>query len=176
MIKKNLGFTLIEIIVAVGVFSFVVTIMGSSFAQMIKLQRRALSAQKIQENSMFVLELMAREIRVSTVQSGNMACTNPGNFGTSLAITHPVSGTISYRSSNGIVYRTEGGIETSISSQDVNFSQLYFCIKGSGLDTVQTRIGIIAQVENTTGIASDKLIFNLQTTVTSRNTSNEFQN
>ncbi len=170
------GFTLIEALVAVMVFSVVTVVVGSSFSNMITLQRRGFSAQKLQENSMFVLELMAREIRVSTVNGPDYACLSGPDFGTTLTITHPVNGTVSYRSANGIVYRTEGGIETALNPPDTQFTKLYFCVKNSGIDQYQTRVTIIVQVENTTGIANDKLIFNLQTTVSSRVTDNELQN
>ena len=69
------GFSLIELLVAAAVFTFVVTSVTGLFATALNLQRRATGIQKIEENAQFALESIAREVRVSTVTSGDTSCT-----------------------------------------------------------------------------------------------------
>jgi prepilin-type N-terminal cleavage/methylation domain-containing protein len=169
-LKKNQqGFTIVEMLITVFVFSILATAVSSIFIQVINGERRALAAQQIQENGEFILESLAREIRVSKIENQD----SPGCDLTSLTITHPINGTIIYTVSNGILRRTASNIPTDISASTIEFNRLNFCVSGSGPSDDQTaRVTIIASVQNKTG--RDILTFNLQTTVTSRNVDTEF--
>ncbi len=64
--KKNGGFTLMEIVVAVGIFGMVVLMISSIFMVAFFGHRRILALQSLQDNLRFSVEAMAREIRVGT--------------------------------------------------------------------------------------------------------------
>ena len=166
---------MIEMITAVFVFSIIMVTTGTIFVHALGLQRRGFGAQKIQENGLFVLETMAREIRVSTIQSIDNDC-NTGSLTSTLSITHPVNGAIQYTLNGGVVIRTVSGLPTKISTDDVQFVKLYFCIQGSGIDDQQTRVAILATVENISTTPQDKVSMTIQTMVSSREVSTEFQN
>lgn len=170
MIKNSeKGSTLIEYIVTTMVFSLIVIIIGQVFVQALHLQRRGFAAQKIQENGLFVLEFIAREIRVSTINEANNINCSPVK--TTLNITHPVNGAVIYGLNNGVVTRTAGGVPTNLSSQAVNFLTLKFCVDGVGADLKQPRVTIVADIENRTG--TDSTTYNIQTTVSIRDLSDE---
>ena len=169
------GFSLIEVLAALLAFSIILITVGSIFVRMVAFQRRGFAAQKIQENSLYVLELMAREIRVSTIgpNQDNDCSSTPG---TTLSMNHPVNGSVTYSlSPEGMVSRTVGGVEAYISSRDVKFTSLGFCINGSSRDQKQARIAIIATVENTEGLPAEKLTFHLETMVAAREIATELQ-
>src|SRR3989344_8887896 len=139
------GFGIVELIVATFVFSIMSTIVAMNFVDVLDLQRRGFAAQAIQEEILFATEMMAREIRVSQVQS-------PDDLGcglTSLSIDHPINGLIVYSISNGVISKTVGGNTFSITSSKVNFSRLNFCVRGSGVDDEQPRVTVIASVRPT---------------------------
>src|SRR3989344_1713741 len=162
------GFTIIEVIISAFIFSIIAVAISGIFVQALNIERRAFSAQKIQEQSLYVLELMAREIRVASISGQDSNCAT-----SSLSMTHPVNGNVSYNVNNGIVQRTENGVDTEISSGEVNFTRLNFCITGSNSgDDQPARVSIIAGVQNRTG--KEILTFDLQTTVTSRDLQSEF--
>ncbi|KKT28488.1 MAG: hypothetical protein UW14_C0007G0002 [Candidatus Yanofskybacteria bacterium GW2011_GWA2_44_10] len=164
----NKGFTLIETITSIFIFSILVVEIGGLMAQSTNLERRAFSAQKIQENTLAVLETMTREIRVGRISNQDNNCT-----ATLLTIEHPTDGTISYSVSNGVVQKTMAGSTVNLSSSEVNFAKLNFCVQGSGVnDNQQPRVTIVSIVENRVG--ADILQFNIQTTVVSREYSDEF--
>ena len=173
--SKQAGFTLIELITTSLVFSIVLMSVSLIYTQSLGVQRRASAAQKIQENALYVFELIAKEIRVSTVTSSDSSCILPGSFGTVLNITHPVNGAVSYSLNvgTGLMTRTEGGIVTNISARDVKFNNFNFCIKGSGNDGQQARIMMFAEIENVSTVAQTQLKFKLQTTVATRELTSE---
>jgi len=66
--KKN-GFTLIELIVAVGIFSIVMLAATGLTLSLIKSYRKALAMQRTQETVRYVLEAATKEIRMSRIES-----------------------------------------------------------------------------------------------------------
>ena len=163
------GFGIVEIIVATFVFSIMTTIVATNFVDVLNLQRRGFSAQVIQEEILFATEMMTREIRVSQIQSSDdLGCAT-----TSLTIDHPINGSTVYSVSGGIISKTVSGNTFSITSSKVNFSRLNFCIRGSGVDSEQPRVTIIASVQPTDGT---DLRFDIQTSVSSRDLREELLN
>ncbi|MBU1178861.1 type II secretion system GspH family protein [Patescibacteria group bacterium] len=63
------GFTLVELLVSVTIFSFVMIAMTTISLSVMKAQRVSFFKQNIQELGRFLLESMAREIRISVVNS-----------------------------------------------------------------------------------------------------------
>jgi prepilin-type N-terminal cleavage/methylation domain-containing protein len=68
------GFTLIEMLVAIGVFAVVVAIATGGFVNSLRTQRQVASLISAQSNASLVLEQMAREIR-----TGFLFCHDQGN-------------------------------------------------------------------------------------------------
>lgn len=173
--RRSRGFGIVEFLVAAAVFSIIVTAAGGIFVQILKIQRRGLSAQKIQENAQFVLETIAKEIRVSQIPAGQDADCDL-SFSATLDVIHPTLGSIRYQSSNGTVQRVAGGATTSLSGNDVEFTRFAFCIQGSELDDRQARVTLLTQVRPKFGAPDPALVFNLQTTLASRDLAVELQN
>lgn len=67
--RQRRGFTLIELVVAVAIFSVVIIIVMSCFSMAIKAQKRVISIQSIQENAKFILDFMAKETRMSIINN-----------------------------------------------------------------------------------------------------------
>ncbi|HXK40746.1 MAG TPA: hypothetical protein VJ046_01445 [Candidatus Paceibacterota bacterium] len=164
------GFGIVELITATFVFSIIAIIVATNFVDILNLQRRGFGAQKIQEEALFAIESMAREIRVSQVQS-------PDDLGcglTSLTIDHPVNGPTVYSVSGGVINKTVGGNTFPITSAKINFARLNFCVRGSGVDDEQPRVTIVASVQTASG--QEGLKFDIQTTISSRDLREEFLN
>jgi prepilin-type N-terminal cleavage/methylation domain-containing protein len=164
------GFTIIEVLVSTFVFSIIAVAISGIFVQLLALEQRSFASQKIQENGLFIMELMSREIRVSQIQ--NQDSTNCS--ATALTITHPVNGAVTYSLSGGVLQRTASGVVTDLSSSAVAFSRLNFCVLGSSPnDQQQARVAILASIQNKTGKVI--LTASLETTVSSRDVSDEIQ-
>ena len=165
-----LGFTLIEVTVTIMVFSIMVVLIGSIFARAVELERRTVWSQRVQENATLVLESMAKEIRVSDIVNQDSSdCT-----ATTLNITHPVNGAISYTMSGNNILR-QGAFASIINSSEVQFTRLNFCVTGSGAsDNMSPKVTILMSLQSVRGTPPSSV--NLQTTVTSRAIRSEFEN
>ena len=167
--SSSAGFTIVEVLVTSFIFSIIALTVSGLFIQTLAVQRRTFASQKIQENGLYIMELMSREIRVSKIQDQDSTDCSA----TSLTIIHPINGAVTYSLSAGVLQRTAGGVTTDLSSADVTFSRLNFCIDGSGqTDGKQARVAILASIQNRTG--REILTTALQTTVSSRNVETEF--
>lgn len=167
--QNQRGFTIVETLITTLVFSLVVIGVMGIFTQMLMIQRRGSAAQRIQENTQYVLELMAREIRVSRLAPGqNVDCVTTAK--NTLTFDRQVgSGTLTVvysLSPQGVVQRTESGATADVSSPNVKFTQLAFCVSGLGNDGIQPRVVIIAAVQDV-ATASDEIV-RVQTLVTPR--------
>ncbi|MDB4992019.1 MAG: putative Type pilus pilin [Parcubacteria group bacterium] len=63
---QNRGFTLVELIVSIGLFTIVVTIAMSAYLSLISLDRKARATNDLVSNLSFVMESMSRNIRTGT--------------------------------------------------------------------------------------------------------------
>lgn len=60
------GFTLIEMMIAIGIFAVVVTITSGTFILSLKGQRKSVTAQNVADNARYAMEIMAKEIRMGS--------------------------------------------------------------------------------------------------------------
>jgi len=171
LLKDNRGFTIVEVIASVFIFSVIVTTIGGIFIRSLSIERKNFSAQKVQENSLRALEMMAREIRISRIATADSDC-----LASFISLIRPSIGTVDYTLISGQIFRKEGTSDAAaITSADINFNKLNFCVDGSASnDSKPTRVTILTQVENVNGIETYTL--NLQTTIISRDLSDDFQN
>lgn len=82
-LEKNKGFTLVEIMVSLGLFSIVVVVAAGAFLKIVDADKKAQSLKTVINNLNFSLESMTREIRMGT----SYYCTSS----TSNIITDPLS-------------------------------------------------------------------------------------
>lgn len=65
--KKPSGVTLIELTIAISIFSIVMMIALDSFLNVLKFNREAVQKQAIQDHTEFLFSLMSREIRMAQI-------------------------------------------------------------------------------------------------------------
>lgn len=164
------GFTIVEVLVTSLIFSIIALAVSAIFVQIINIERRGFAVQKIQDNAIITLEEMSRDIRVSEISNqDSVNCS-----ATTITLLHPSKGTVVYRVNDGTVQRSVGGGNyTDISSSNVNFIKMNFCILGSLINDNQSpRVAIVTSIQNQTG--KEILQIDIQTTTTSRNVPDEF--
>ena len=166
------GFSLIELLVAATVFTFIAAGVSGLFVSALNLQRRAASIQRVEENAQFVMESIAREVRVSSVTSGDTDCAPVDPIGTrTLSIMHPVNGAVTYE------YSTVGGNGTMsrngepITTDDVDVTAFAFCVSGTSSGGAPTRVTMPMTLQSSTGQTQTSAETSLQSTVVSRDIS-----
>ena len=148
--------TLIELLVAMTIFTVVILIVLGLFSTGISGQRKVIALQKVQENARFLLEFITKEIRMST-------------------ITAYTPSSLSIIRSDGVTtvdYTFTGqNIERSgdpINSDDILITGSFYA---SGLGTgdgLQPRITIIINAQGRGSKVEENAKINLQTTLSQR--------
>jgi prepilin-type N-terminal cleavage/methylation domain-containing protein len=184
--QKN-GFTLIEMMVAVTIFSIVMLVAVGSLVSIIDANRKAQALQSVTNNLAFALEGMSRSIRVGynyhcrdNVPSSNSALKNPSNCaggGAVLAFeAHDGDPSddddqIVYFYDGSSLFRSDQGIDNfiPITAPEVNITNFSFYVLGANnTDNIQPQVLIL--MDGVAGITGSKTEtkFNIQTSVTQR--------
>ncbi|MDP3043011.1 MAG: prepilin-type N-terminal cleavage/methylation domain-containing protein [bacterium] len=71
IIKNNFGTTLLEMLVAVALFSITILAATEIFQMVVEGQRNAVAGQNTQENMRYALEVMSKEMRMAQKSIGN---------------------------------------------------------------------------------------------------------
>jgi prepilin-type N-terminal cleavage/methylation domain-containing protein len=85
--KNNRGFTLIEMLVSVAIFSMIVLVIIGGLISVMKTKQMVLQKVYLYDNGRFILESILREARVSKMLTIN---------GSILSLNHPLLGIINY--------------------------------------------------------------------------------
>lgn len=134
------GFTLIEVVVSVGLFALIMTLASGAYLVMIHANRQAQSITTGINNLAFALETMMRTIRTSTNYScdGGTDCPNgEDNF----SVKNSSGATITYALSDGVI--TQNAV--ALTDPSVTVSSLTFHVSGTGpvqSDREQPRVTI----------------------------------
>ena len=181
------GFTLLEIIVALGVFAIVALISTSSLLSLTDAQKKAYSIQSAYDNLRFGLETMAKDMRTgenyycaddendinpATLTPKNCIIGGPGLTYESAfdRNSNGLNDIIAYRfnSANGSLERfVDGVLFGPVTSEDVGIENLVFYVSGAETtDSSHPTITII--IRGTAGSGRSASQFNLQDTISQR--------
>jgi len=154
------GLTLIEVIVAIGIFGLVISMVFGIFVLAIASQRRIIALRNVEDNVRFTIESMAREIRTGKNFSSGIG---------SLSFTNAKGESVIYRLNNGIVEKSsDGGASYSVvtgSETTVNYLNFYLMGQAPG-DGLQPRVTITMGAASQVGSQSANL--KVQTTISGR--------
>ncbi len=78
--SKSLGFTLVEILVAMAIFSIVTGVAIGIFAMAMKSQRNILAQQQLLDETSYVMEYMSRAIRMAKKDLNNNCIATNANY------------------------------------------------------------------------------------------------
>lgn len=175
------GFTLLEMIVSIGIFGFVLLSIIGIFQTVISTQQRAFAAQDVEESIRFAFEIMAKEIRTAERSFGD-ECSgfglNDGQIYSSmlpqwLALQNQQDECVIYypdEDANNIsrlyitrVYPDGSSENFPITPNDISVDALTFDVYETGQPVVHIRMAVSA-VDTSIGIDT----MYLQTAVSSR--------
>ncbi len=175
IIKNKKGFTLMEMVVAIGIFSVAILSATAIFNMAIESQRSAVSAQELQENLRYALEFMGKELRGA---DGKIECdglqvvfcynfnSNPLINTNVLSFNKDLNFGMFYLKNNRIMYDwfDQQGYITPAS---IKVNSLNFIVHDDGLVFKQPRVTMAIDVE-AIGKSAHRQKLNLQTTISSR--------
>ncbi len=154
------GLTLIELIVAMGIFGLVISMVFGIFVLAITSQRRIIALRNVEDNIRFTVESMVREVRTGRNFSGGVG---------SLSFINAKGESIIYRLNGGIIEKSSnGGASYSAvtgSETTVNYLNFYLLGQAPG-DGLQPRITVTMGATSQVGNQSANL--KVQTTISGR--------
>ena len=177
--QNKKGFTLVELIVAIGVFTIVVSISLGAVLSIMDSNRKAQNLRSVMDNLNYSLESMTRTIRfgrnyhcdinVLPITSVN-DCSSGAD---SIAIINTSGVQVVYKLVGGRIARSvAGGQDYYLTGTDVVIDKLSFRVFGSnqysgGSDMLQPQVIIVVSghAGNKVGLQS---YFNIETTVSQR--------
>jgi prepilin-type N-terminal cleavage/methylation domain-containing protein len=183
IIKDNKGVTLLELIVAVAIFSVIMLSATSIFNLVVQSQANAIAAQNMQENMRYVLEVFSKEIRTARkanndcdAEVGETAVNKVYNTNAAkdiLFFKNKDDECVKYYIPSGEdrikVYRG-GVIDDYITPNEISISNLKFEVTDDAVGefhTTQPKVTIIMYIE-AKGKEINKHKTRLQTTISSR--------
>lgn len=170
---KNRGFTLIEMLVSLGIFSVLLTATMSAFVRGFAYQKRIVEMQAVQREGSYLMETLSREIRMATgilaSQSGNSD--HSVNFfnhdGANTAFCQAtLAGVCNGAGEYFAVKNFTAGTADIINSADIKVSSARFYVNNFGSSTtMQPLITIVMKLQS----RKDPTVnFTLQSTVAMR--------
>lgn len=181
--KSTSGFTLIEVLVSMSIFSIVMLVATGAVFSVIEANRKSHSLKSVMTNLNFALESMMRDIRVGTRYScngGGDCAISPGNQflykanrdvdGDSFYSALDSNDQIEYRLTSGRIEKRIYGTNPStypITAEEITITDLKFYVIGTGSgDGKQPKV--VFTIAGYSGTGNSKSDFNIQTTVSQR--------
>lgn len=158
--NKESGLTLIELIVAIGIFWLVIGVTIGVFVIAVSSQRRIIALRNIEDNIRFAEESMAREIRTGKNFSGG---------GSTLSFTNANGQAVVYRLNSNIIEKSinGGSSYSAVTGSEIAINYLYFYLMGqSSGDNLQPRITVT--VGATSQVGNQSANIKVQTTISER--------
>lgn len=161
--SRNSGFTLIELVVSAGLFLILVGLAAGTFVNTLRAQRAVVGLTEDMNNAAFVIEQIAREVRVGfdfeSAASDTLTFTNADGDDVSYGLI-AVDGTTGI----GRCVGTGCGNYDPLTSPGVEIERLEFVLRGAERgDGFPPRVTILVTVRGEKDIR-----VNLQTTISSR--------
>jgi prepilin-type N-terminal cleavage/methylation domain-containing protein len=175
--NKFRGFTLVEVLVSLSIFSLVMLIATGSIFTIVDANKKIHSLKSVMTNLNFALESISREIRVGN----GFVCPSTGgdclSGGTGFRFISnrdldSVGGNdpVEYTFSNGRIYKQRFGVDTSpvpVTAEEVVITYMRFYVIGSSAgDLKQPRV--VMTISGDVGTGKNKSTFNIQTAISQR--------
>lgn len=173
--RTHRGYTLLELIVSVGIFSVVMLAASAAYLSLINLDRNARATTDVVTNLSFVIDSMTREMRAGDDYRCNQSPTvfNCSGGGDSFSFVDADGRTIAYTVSGGQVFMSVNGVSAgALTDPRVQVSMLKFYVRGVGttaanVQYVQPQVLLIMRGTMPSG-QGKTVSFSLQGSVTQR--------
>ncbi len=180
MPETKRGYSLLELIVSLGLFSVVMLIVLAAYVNLISIDRQARASNQLSSSLSFAIETMVRSIRTGTdyACNANPSVPNCSSGGGSISFNDSDGVYTEYRivanetGTNSIAYCTDACLSfVSVTDPRINIETMSFYVQGVGTDSTNADIqphvtvSISGTMETERGAASR---FSIQTGATQR--------
>lgn len=176
----SVGFTLLEMVIALGLFSLVTVAFVGITLSLFDAQHKAANAQIVQENARFIMELLTKEMRTGTNFTASTVCA-PGGKEIRFTTTDPLTPNRTYFFLDNKIMRHKSFLSTAtcanateLSGEDLFVENIDFFLRGQVKESLpnpndgQPTVTISMRVSGREPLYGSQTILNLQTTVVVR--------
>lgn len=172
--RSPTGFTLIELMVAVGLFAIVMLLASGAYLTMIALNQQAQNITGGIDNLSFAIETMTRSIRTGSGYScGSLGGDCPSGA-SSFSFTDQKGNAVTYSLSGTSLMQTSGGVQSLLTDSSVTITSLTFYAfgtkKASQGDYEQARVSMTVSGTVSAGAGKPAKSFTVETGATMRGT------
>jgi len=169
------GYTLLELVVSVGIFAIVMMTATSAYLTLIRLDKHARSVNDVANNLSFAVDSMSRSIRTGTAYKCNNSAGTPNcwpsNPGSSFGFNDsevPARSVVYSVANNKLVASINGGAAIPLTDPRIYIKTLSFYVRGVGTgDSTQPQTIFSIQGEMATGVSASTT-FSIQGSATQR--------
>lgn len=187
-LTANSGFTLVEMIVAVGLFAVVMIVCVSALLSLVNANRKAQALQSVMNNLNIALDGMVRSIRMGSDYDGSLGCSaidssNPQDCtsGATTLVFEPFGGDTSDSGDNRVyvfdsethrIYKSEDGNPLNgipLTAPEVSIDEMLFYVVGTNRgDTIQPKVVVV--IKGSAGVPGSvaRTTFHIQATAVQR--------
>lgn len=172
------GFTLVEMLVVLVIFSIILIAITSMFISSIRIQTNSLATEQLIDQVNYAVEYMGRAIMLAN-KAGNNSC-GIGNGENYYPVNSPDSTTLKFinngnciefgfNSTENNIYKNDmtNSINLPLTSDDIKVTKLLFNVTGNaGAIKKQSKVTILIEAESKSGNPVQKV--KIQTTVSQR--------
>lgn len=169
--RKRGGYTLVELIVAVGLFSLIMLLASGAYLMMIALNRQTQSISTGINNLSFAFDTMTRSMRTGSEYScgGLGDCVSGGS---SFSFKNEGGAVVTYSLSGSSIQQTIGGVQSTLTDPSVTVTSLTFYAFGtrpaSAGDRNQAHVTMVVSGTVPTGPGKPPQAFTVETGATMR--------
>lgn len=175
---NNKGFTLIEMMISVALFSILMVAVLGIFNYSVKAHEKILNSQEILNQTSYAMEYMSRSLRMAQKDIAGTDCLGDvANAGKTYI--NPVANSIKFINYggdcqefylDGNILKEKIGVDgVPLISSEFIVNSINFEISGDGDDNLQPRITIFLDIETNTADPDKHTQLKIQTSVSQRN-------
>ncbi len=175
---NNKGFTLIEILITVAIFSLAIGAMSGIFASVLRNQRQGLSTQQLIDSTSYNLEYISRALRMARKQTKDLpSCLSQNGLNYELNVVKDRITFLNYQGDcyqiylqgNRIYQKRNQENPLPITPANLSVSSLQFNLSGeSDADNLQPRVTLAFVIENINPKIQEKIKLRVQTAISQR--------
>lgn len=152
---------MIELIVSISIFSIAIISVLSILSISITAQRKVLALQDVEDNARFILEFMAKEVRMGIINGAGTDYLN---------ITRSDGDVVQYSFSEGNMIRANISDNESgaINSDNINITGSFYTSGIGVVDNLEPKVTIALSIQGQGSKAEEQARIDIQTTLSQR--------
>jgi prepilin-type N-terminal cleavage/methylation domain-containing protein len=163
--ENESGFTLIEMLVSIALFSIVIVVVMGSILTIVDVNRKSQSLTVVMNDLNFVLESVTRTIKTGSNLLGN-------TDGDQITVTNQDEDRVVYKFEGGAIQRSvDSSVFIDLTSTQIEIIDAKFILfNADGIDPGSKQPRVLISIEGRVDISTDiSSSFKIQTTVSQRN-------